>query len=51
MRTNKHCSHRQCRKKLNGYSKEKLLIKRDIWGLVVIARLIAFLTLILIHYR
>jgi hypothetical protein len=43
-------SSRKTQKKLNPFLKEKLLIKRNIWQLIVLARLLSFLSLLFTYY-
>ncbi len=47
----KHSSHRPNQEKLERYSREWLLIVRNIWFLIVLAKFLSFLILILTYYH
>lgn len=51
IRTPKQCSYRHDQKKVNTISSEKLLIIRNIWVLIVLARILSFLILFLSYYH
>jgi hypothetical protein len=46
-----HSPYRKFRKKLNRKLKNDLLIQRNIWLLIVLARVLSLLDLFLNHYR
>ncbi len=51
MRANNRSSHRHKKEKLERQSKERLLIVRNVWFLIVLAKLLSLLTLILTYYH
>jgi len=51
IRTPNQCSYRRDQKKVNSSSLRKLLIIRNIWVLVVLARILSILILFLSYYH